>query len=187
MTKSLAFPIVALLATAACTNMNGSDGAMGQMSRSSAADMAMDMTPTSAEPFVRMASAGDLYETQSSNLALTKSQNAQVRQFAQTMITDHAKTTATLMTQARAAGLTPPTPTLTPMQRDDIARLRGLSGAAFDREYLSQQGMSHRMALSLNQTYAAGGDTPALRTAATAAVPIIQSHIDMLGRITGAM
>ena len=172
-----------LLATTACSTLMGDrEGGMDQMSSA-----ATDMTPTAAMPFMRMAAAGDLYEIDSSRLALTKTQNAQVRQFAQTMITDHTKTTATLKAQARTAGLSPPTPMLMPMQRDDMARLRPLTGAAFDREYLSQQAAAHRMALALQQNYASSGDTPALRTAASAAVPIIQSHIDMLGRIDAAM
>ena len=173
----------ALLATAGCANMG--TGSMDQGSMST--DMATDMTPTAAMPFMKMAAAGDLYETRSSQLALAKSRDPAIRQFAQTMITDHAKTTATLKAQARAAGLTPPTPMLSPMQRDMVARLTPLTGAAFDREYTSQQGTSHQMALALNQTYAASGDTPALRTAANAAVPIIQNHIAMHARLPGAM
>ena len=180
--KTAILPLaLALAATSACSSMGGSDMAMDQSGRSA------DMTPTAAMPFMMKAAAGDLYETQSSQLALTKSQNAQVRQFAQQMITDHAKTTATLKAQARAAGMTPPTPTLSSMQRDMMAKLRPLTGAAFDREYTMQQGTSHQMALDLNQTYAAGGDTAELRTAASAAVPIIQNHIAMHHSLPGAM
>ena len=182
------FAAAALLATAGCAGM-GMSGDQGARATDTTATgtMATDMTPTAAMPFMAMAAAGDLYEIESSRLALGKSQNADVRRFAQTMITDHTKTTATLKAQARAAGLTPPTPTLMPMQRDNIAKLRPLTGAAFDREYTMQQGASHQMALELNQGYAANGDTPALRTAASGAVPIIQNHIAMHHQLPGAM
>ena len=179
----------AVLATAGCTStgMNSMDQGAQSADAMGPDAMAMNMTPTAAVPFMTMAGAGDLYEMDSSRLALTKSQNADVRRFAQMMITDHMKTTATLKAQARSADLTPPTPTLSPMQRDNIARLRPLSGAAFDREYLSQQSTSHQMALGLNQNYAANGDTPALQTAANGAVPIIQSHITMLQGLNAPM
>jgi putative membrane protein len=39
---------------------------------------------------------------------------------------------------------------------------------------------AHQQALQLHQGYASGGDTPALRTAATNIVPVVQNHLTML-------
>ena len=165
---------VMLLATAACADMGGPSGA------SSAASMPGDMTPTAAMPYVAMAGASDLYEIQSSQTALQKSQNPQIREFAQMMIAHHTQTTQTVTAAAQSAGMTPPPPQLMPMQADMIAQLQPLSCTEFDRMYVMQQRRAHTMALALHSTYAKSGDTPQLRTAATTAVPIVRQHIDRL-------
>jgi putative membrane protein len=53
----------------------------------------------------------------------------------------------------------------------------GSAGANFDRVWLQQQMMAHQQALALQRGYAANGDTPALRQAAAAAVPVIEGHL----------
>lgn len=138
-------------------------------------------TPTDAMGFVAMAGASDLYEIQSSQIALQKSQSDSVKRFAQMMIDQHTMTTQQVTTAAQSAGLTPPPPTLLPPQQKMIAQLQSASsGAAFDRLYLSQQRTAHQLALKLHSNYAKNGDTPALKQAASGAVPVVQSHIDEL-------
>jgi putative membrane protein len=109
--------------------------------------------------------------------------NPAVKQFAQMMIDHHTRTTQQVMESARSAGLTPPQPSLLPPQQTMLDQLRPLNGAAFEQMYLQQQRTAHRMALDLHQTYARNGDTVQLRQAASAAVPIVQSHIDQLGQL----
>ncbi|NJC32951.1 putative membrane protein [Sphingomonas jejuensis] len=135
-------------------------------------------TPTTAAAFVPMAGASDLYEIQSSQLALEKSRNEDVRRYAQMMITHHRQTTEQVTAAAREAGLTPRPPVLNPEQRANVAALRRLSGAGFDRTYLTQQVRAHEQALALHSTYADRGDQPALRRAAAGARPIVQQHLD---------
>ena len=123
------------------------------------------------------------YEIQSSRLALEKSSNPQVQQFARTMIDYHIETTQAVLTAARDAGLDPPPPQLMPMQRDMITQLQRLSGAGFDQTYLWQQNRAHDMALTLHSNYASSGGAAPLRQAAQTAMPIIQRHIEMLRSI----
>ena len=92
--------------------------------------------------FVTKAAASDLYEIQSSQLALQKAQNTDVRQFAQMMIDHHTQTTQQVTAAAQADGLTPPVPQLEPHQAQMIAELQPLSGAAFDGAYVRQQRMA---------------------------------------------
>ena len=51
------------------------------------------------------------------------------------------------------------------------------TGANFDVAFKQAQIAAHQEALALHQNYASGGDVPALRTVAGAAVPIIQQHL----------
>jgi putative membrane protein len=166
--------LIALSATAmvaACAPAGG-DAGMG-----TATAMPAEMTPTERMAYVTMAAASDLFEIQSSQIALQKSQDQTVRGFAQMLITHHTQTTQQLTAAAQAAGLTPPPPQLMPMQADMIAQLQAADGAGFDRTYLTQQVPAHEMALALHRNYAANGDTPALRTVAAAAVPIVEGHL----------
>jgi putative membrane protein len=171
-------PLAACTATSDMTSDAGTT--MAADASASASAMPADAMPTDASAYVMMAGASDLYEIQSSQLALQKSSNDAIRGFAQMMIDDHTKTTQTVTAAARAAGMTPPPPALQPMQAQMIAELQPLSGADFDATYVSQQRTAHDMALALHSNYAQNGDTAELRQAASTAVPIIQHHIQQL-------
>jgi putative membrane protein len=173
------------LASAAVLGLSlGGCGAMGAMGMGGAAMAAM---PTSAAQYVPMAAASDMYEIQSSQLVMQGGQNAEVRRFAQMMVDHHTRTTATLTAAARAAGMTPPPPALDARKAEMIRQLQAVSGMERERLYVQQQVMAHEEAFALHSKYAADGDRAELRTAAAAAVPIIQQHRTEIRRIQSAM
>lgn len=142
------------------------------------------LTPTPAAPtFLMFASAGDLYEVQSSQLVLETTQNADIRRFAQMMVEHHTKTTQDAAAAAMRAGLTPPTPMLDAPKMAMLNALRMYDGVERDRLYLTQQMMAHKEALGLMKTYAETGETPELKAAAQATVAIVQSHLTMVERL----
>jgi putative membrane protein len=143
------------------------------------------MMPTERTAYVNMAGASDLYEIQSSQLALQKSQDSGVREFAQMMVTHHTQTTQQVTAAARQSGMTPPPPQLTSQQAQMISQLQGATGAAFDRMYKQQQVQAHEMALALHRTYADDGDTEELRRVARSAVPIVQGHLTRVRQMAG--
>lgn len=134
--------------------------------------------------FMAQAGAGDMYEIESSRLALQRSQRADVREFAQMMIDHHTRTTQEVTEAARRDGLMPAPPRMTPAQRNMIRQLENARGAAFDRMYLMQQSTAHQQALTLHRTRARM-NRGALSQAAAGAVPIVQQHIDRLRRMSG--
>ncbi|WNO53656.1 DUF4142 domain-containing protein [Stakelama saccharophila] len=136
--------------------------------------------PTDATAFVKAAGASDLYEIQSAKLALQKTEDDDIREFANMMVTDHTKTTDAVKAAANKAGMTPPPPALTADQQQMIAQLKPLTGDEFDKAYLAQQTPAHQKALTMLRNYAQNGDTPELKDAAQQAVPIVQKHIDRL-------
>ena len=193
--------IASLAALAACSSHNDSANDTNVMMANDALmanDMAMDdanmgavmdnsaapALPTDAATFIKTAAASDLYETKSSQLALDKSKSKDVRDFAQMMITDHAKTTAGVKAAAAKANLTVSPPTLSADQQQMMDTLKPLSGTDFDTTYLSQQLPAHQQALALMQNYAANGDTLALQDAAKTAIPIVQKHLARLQELT---
>ena len=133
---------------------------------------------TSAMPYVMAAGMSDLYEINSSQVALQKSQNSAVRKFASMLIKHHQMTTAATMKAAKKAGLTPTPPMLDPGATASINELQTASPADFDRLYIGQQVPAHQAALDLHTSYSTGGDQAPLRASAKAAVPIVKQHLD---------
>ena len=144
---------------------------------------AAQMQRMTAPTFIAKAGASDLYERQSSQLLLTSTNNEGLKRYATMMIQHHTKSTNDVKMAATAAGLTVPPPRLEPMQRANMAALRGVNGVARDRLYVRQQRASHRMALQLHQGYARNGTVQPLKTAATNIVPVVQQHLDEISRM----
>jgi putative membrane protein len=182
MTRTLFLAAAASVALSGCASTMGGDTSTGMSSAMSA-----DMTPEDRTNYVKMAGASDLFEIQSSQIALSKAQRAETRQYAQMLITHHTQTTQATMAAAQASGMTPPPPMLMPMQQRMIQQLQSASAASFDRVYLTQQVPAHEMALALHSNYARNGDTPALRTTASTAVPLVQQHLTEARRMRGMM
>ncbi len=182
MTRALFLAAACAAATlSACAPMDGG------MSGSASASASMDMTPEDRATYVKMAGASDLFEIQSSQLALSRATRAETRQYAQMLIQHHTQTTQATMAAARASGLNPPPPMLMPMQQRMLDQLRRASGRNFDRMYFTQQIPAHEMALALHSNYARAGDTPSLRATAATAVPLVQQHLDQARRMRGTM
>ena len=134
---------------------------------------------TQAMPYVMAAGMSDLYEINSSQIAVQKSQSPKIRQFANMLIKDHTKTTAATMKAAQKAGLTPTPPMLDAGMTASITELQNASPADFDRIYIGQQIPAHQAAFSLHSHYANAGDKSQLRATARAAIAPVQHHLDM--------
>ena len=130
-----------------------------------------------AQPYLFYAGAGDVFEITSSMILLNKSSNPQVRSFASLLIDHHSRTTNLALANAKAAGVMPPPPELSPMQKTMIGQLHAATPATIDRVYLQQQVPAHQQALALQSGYARSGDVPTLRQTAQGAVPIVQGHL----------
>jgi putative membrane protein len=153
----------------------GNTGAMGAAMAQTAVDT---NNPLFHPMYMMMAASSDMFEIQSSQLALQASQNQAVRNYANMMIAHHQATTQNLMAAAQSAGLTPPTPMLMPMHQQMLQQLQAAgTGASFDAAYKQAQTMSHQEALNLHTNYAQSGDVPALRQVAGSAVPVVQQHL----------
>lgn len=140
---------------------------------------AQDAGSRQTRDFVQAAGESDAFEMMEAHTALAQSQDPQVRAFAQQMIRDHGATSRALQDAAASAGLKPPPMQLGAGQTPLLAALQSARGREFDRLYWRQQALAHRSALTTEQQYAANGDVPAIRKAATAALPLIQAHLAM--------
>lgn len=132
---------------------------------------------TQAQPYLFAAGQSDVFEITSALVALQRSQNPDVRAFAQEMILEHTKTTNAALAGAKTADVVPPPPVLDAAKRQMITELLNAPAAQFDRTYLSQQVPSHQAALDVVSGYARSGDQAALRAVAATAVPIVSAHL----------
>jgi putative membrane protein len=137
-------------------------------------------SPLAAPNYLSMAGSSDQFEIQSGQLAQQMSQNAGIRQIGQMLVADHTNSTQQLMAAAQSAGITPPPPALRPEHAALLQQIQSAPPGQFDMVFRDVQIQAHQQALQLHQGYASGGDTPALRTAATNIVPVVQNHLTML-------
>jgi putative membrane protein len=129
----------------------------------------------SAEEFVTMASAANRFEIESSELALQKGQNGQVKSFAQHMIDDHTAAGQKMKQVASEAGLSPPDK-LDDRHQALMDQLSAASGNEFDTLYVKMQVQAHEEAVNLFGNYAKAGDDAALRSFAEQTLPKLEEH-----------
>ena len=148
---------------------------------------AIPATPA-APDFVQKAAVSDMFEIESSKLALKRSSNPQVQAFARMMIKDHTESTAKLKAAIASSGqsLIPPA-TLPEDKRTMLNDLANADAKTFDKSYLDAQVDGHTQALSLLTNYAANGDTPALKDFAGKVVPTVQHHLDHAKALQAAL
>jgi putative membrane protein len=140
---------------------------------------AQDAASRETREYVQAAGESDTFEMMEAYSALAESRDPEVTAFAREMIRDHGDTSRKLREATASAGLAPPPTAVGASQSPFLASLQSTRGRDFDKTYWQQQTLAHHSALIVAQRYAASGDTPSVRRAAAAAVPIIRKHLAM--------
>ena len=133
-----------------------------------------------AAGFVRAAAMSDLYEVEASRLAEQRSQDEQVKRFAQHVLRDHQKTTDELKGMLpRLQGVSAQqVPTGLDQQHQALVQqLQGAQGVQFDRAFFQQQVRSHQAAVDLFRAYAQSGDNAELKQWASRTLPSLEEHL----------
>ncbi|MBW4539217.1 MAG: DUF4142 domain-containing protein [Myxacorys chilensis ATA2-1-KO14] len=128
--------------------------------------------------FAIKAAQSDQTEIQTSQLALQKSTNPNVRQYAERMIRDHTTSSQRLMPVAMKKGITLPKD-VGPLNRPLLTELSQLSGADFDRAYIVGQVRGHAGTQAEYQTYLREGRDANLKALANQFLPIVSDHLEM--------
>jgi len=145
---------------------------------STGANSLIGRAPT-MEDFVMQASASDMFEIESSKLALQKGDD-QTKTFAQQMITDHEKTSMelkALLSSGKVKGT--PVTALTKDHKEEVDDLAKLSGSEFNEEYFDEQVDAHEDAVDLFKRYAEGGENAELKAWAAKTLPALEHHYKM--------
>jgi putative membrane protein len=134
---------------------------------------------TTTPGFAKAAAVSDMYEIQSSKLAVQRSKSAEIKKFAQMMIDAHTMTSNQLKPLAMKANVELPT-MLDDRRKSMMDNLTGASDADFDGRYLNQQTNAHQEALILFRGYAKDGDNAEVKQFAAATTPNIDMHLNMV-------
>lgn len=151
---------------------------------SSGVNSLVGAAPSTAD-FVTQASASDLYEIESSKLALQKG-DATTKNFAQQMITDHQKTSEELKGLVSSGKVeATPAAALPDDVKEKVDDLAALEGAQFVEQYIDDQIEVHEDAVDLFKRYAEGGDNADLKAWAAKTLPALEHHHQMVKELDG--
>ena len=140
-----------------------------------------------AQAFVDQAAGANLFEIESSKLALKKTQGVQVQQFAQRMIDDHSKIADALKAAVSNANADLKVSDSLDQQHADMQKqLKLADGAKFDQLYIDMQTKGHDEAVALFTAYASGGDNPVLQDFAKNTLPTLRKHQEAIHAIANS-
>jgi putative membrane protein len=128
--------------------------------------------------FVSKAMQGSMAEVQLGQMTLQKSNNAQVKEFAQRMIDDHTKLNEQMKPVAQQVGVAPPDQ-VSKGDRKIMAKLQALSGSAYDQAYIKDMVKDHKQDLNDFQMEASSGQDQTVRDAASQGSKVIAQHLQM--------
>jgi putative membrane protein len=140
-------------------------------------------SPPAPTVFVQKAAQDGMTEVELGKIALRKSKNAEVRQFAQRMVTDHGKANSELAAIARTKGIDAPK-TLDSKHKEMIQKLESADGAEFDSEYSSRMNMDHDKAIALFEAASESSDAD-LAGFAKKTLPTLKEHKEMASKLPG--
>jgi putative membrane protein len=132
--------------------------------------------------FVQKAMQGSMAEVQLGQLTLQKSNNEQVKQFAQKMIDDHTKLNEQMKPVAQQLGVKVPDK-LSKKDSKNIAKMQSLSGPEYDQAYIKDMVKDHKSDLSDFQTEASNGTDPNVKDAAAQGSKVIAQHLQMVQQL----
>ena len=128
--------------------------------------------------FVRKAAMGGMAEVELGNLAQQKASNDQVKQFGAKMVQDHGKANDELKQLASSKGIDLPS-ALDSKHQKDMDKLNKLSGAQFDKAYMSHMVDDHKKDVSEFKKQAKSGKDADVKAFASKTLPTLEEHLQL--------
>ncbi|TNC64236.1 DUF4142 domain-containing protein [Rubellimicrobium roseum] len=128
------------------------------------------------DEFAQAAAQGNLAEVQMSALALQKTNDRRVEEYAWTMLDHHGRAMGDLAESlGEGAALLPSEPS--PEQAATLEEMRALEGTEFDEAYLAHQLEAHRAAIALYEQGEQVSDER-VATYARTTLPTLRAHLE---------
>ncbi|MGQ4273576.1 DUF4142 domain-containing protein [Terrihabitans sp. B22-R8] len=132
--------------------------------------------------FVTKAANSNMFEIESSKIAVQKAQNAEVKSFAQQMVTDHTKAGQEMMAVAPDAPKE-----LDATHKTMVEKLSDTDAAKFDAAYVDAQVKAHDEAVALFTKYSDEAKDAKLKDFAAKTLPTLKEHQEHIKKIDKAM
>lgn len=138
--------------------------------------------PTDPQIVGIVIAANDI-DIHSGKLALTKTHDKQVRDFAQEMVSDHTAVQKSVMDLGAKLHVTPAESdtqaALLKQAKETIAKLKGLSGKAFDKAYIDNEVAYHKAVIDeVSKVLIPDAQNAELKSALQGAAPTFQGHLE---------
>ena len=169
------------LATAAAWSQTTPAPAMGTATASAPAD-ASKLVSADSRMLGNLAQANRA-EVEAGKLALEKSQNPDIKKFAQTMVDEHGKALSEIEQLGAAKNVKLPDG-VGVMHKAKETALKALSGKTFDNQYVKRVGVGDlESTVKLLQDIQKNGKDADLKALADKMLPTVQSHLEMANQM----
>ena len=132
----------------------------------------------SDQQFVDFAAQTDMVEVNLGQLAGNVASSQAVKDYGQTLVTDHTSDYHQLYGVAQQASLTMPSAIDAAHNKAMIDPFQKLKGAAFDHKYAQEMIAGHTKAIAVYKKEAADATNPGLKSYAEQALPTLEKHLD---------
>lgn len=136
--------------------------------------------------FATKAAVGGMAEVEFAKLALTKTSDPKLKEFATMMVTDHGRANEELMAIAKMKNITLHG-ALDEAHQKKMIELTQKTGKDFDKAYTDAMVEGHKSTLELMKNEAKTGHDADLKSFATKTEVTVQKHLDMINMIHDRM
>ena len=138
-------------------------------------------TPSDAQ-IAQVVQTANKIDIDQAHLALKKSNNPQVKEFANQMISDHTSLQKSVADLAKKLNVKPEnsdiSKQLNQQAADEAKKLKSLSGSAFDKEYAAHEVAYHQAVIdAASKTLIPNAKNAELKSALEGAAPLLQGHL----------
>jgi putative membrane protein len=139
--------------------------------------------PLNDAQIAMIAVVADSVDIDAGKLAAEKSSNKEVKAFAETMVRDHTAVNGKATALAKKLGVTPEESTASKGLKADgdkmLAKLKGMSGAEFDKAYVDNEVAYHEAVIGVvTKTLIPNTKNAELKSLLESAGPIFTSHLE---------
>jgi len=165
--------------------------AWGTLSGTARAEETKAAGPSDAQ-IAHIVVTADTIDVDAGKMAMKKTKNAEVKKFAQQMVTDHTAVNKQAAALAKKLGVTPEnndiSKSLMKGADENMAALKKLKGNAFDREYVNHEVAYHEAVLeTIDKTLIPNAKNEELKALIEKVRPAIQAHLEHAKHIQSSM
>lgn len=126
--------------------------------------------------FIKKAASGGMMEVEAGQLAKTKGQSQEVKDFGSRMVTDHGKANDELKTLAQQKNVPLPTK-LEHKHKSVVDKLNKVSGADFDKKYMSEMVKDHKADVEEFRKASQKVKDPEVKAWVEKTLPVLEQHL----------